>query len=54
MTDKHKVHESLKELLVPLADLQPLENNPRVGDVDYIVSSYDEFCQVKPIFILFK
>ena len=51
MTDKHKVHESLKELLVPLADLQPLENNPRVGDVDSIVSSYDEFGQVKPIVI---
>ena len=51
MTDKHKVHESLKDLLVPLTDLQPLENNPRIGNVEAIISSYDEFGQVKPIVI---
>ena len=51
MTDNHKVHESLNDLLIPLSDLQPLENNPRVGNVDAIVASYDEFGQVKPIVI---
>ncbi|SVE29679.1 uncharacterized protein METZ01_LOCUS482533, partial [marine metagenome] len=48
---KHKANESLTDLLVPLDSLQPLENNPRVGNVDAIAASYDEFGQVKPIVI---
>ena len=47
----HKAHESLLDLLVPLDSLQLLENNPRVGNVDAIAASYDEFGQVKPIVI---
>jgi ParB family chromosome partitioning protein len=47
----HKAHESLLALLVPLDSLQPLENNPRVGNVDAIAASYNEFGQVKPIVI---
>jgi hypothetical protein len=51
MKDNHEVHESLLDLLVPLDSLQPLENNPRVGNVDAIAASYGEFGQVKPIVI---
>jgi hypothetical protein len=51
MENNHKVHESLNELLIPLSDLQPLVNNPRVGNVEAIAASYDEFGQVKPIVI---
>ena len=47
----HKVHKSLLDMLVPLDNLQLLENNPRVGNVDAIAASYDEFGQVKPIVI---
>lgn len=46
---KSKIHKSLLSLAVPIESLSPLENNPRVGNVDAIVSSYSEFGQVKPI-----
>jgi hypothetical protein len=47
----HKVHQSLLDMLVPIDSLTPLENNPRVGNVDAIAASYDEFGQIKPIVI---
>lgn len=47
----HKAHESLADMLVPIDSLMPLENNPRIGNVDAIAASYDEFGQVKPIVI---
>ena len=39
----------LQTLAVPLANLKPLENNPRKGDVDAVVASYTRFGQRKPI-----
>jgi ParB family chromosome partitioning protein len=47
----HKVHDSLKGMLVPIVDLQPLESNPRIGNVEAIASSYNEFGQLKPIVV---
>lgn len=46
-----KIDESLKDLLLPLDDLVPLEGNPRRGNVDAIVASYREFGQLKPIVV---
>jgi len=48
---EHNVTEALVDLLVPLDALTPLEHNPRVGNVEAIMASYDEFGQVKPIVI---
>lgn len=45
------IHESLLSLAVDVETLVPLDNNPRRGDVDAIMSSYKEFGQVKPIVI---
>lgn len=45
------IHESLIHLAVDIADLIPLEDNPRKGNVDAIVASYMEFGQIKPIVI---
>lgn len=47
----HKIHESLKDLALPLDALVPLPGNPRVGNVDAIAASYDEFGQLKPIVV---
>jgi|688.fasta_scaffold40725_5 hypothetical protein len=47
----HKIDPSLLMLSVPVDSLVPLENNPRKGDVEAIMASYDEFGQVKPIVI---
>ena len=44
-----KIHESLKSMAVPITSLLPLDRNPRVGDIDAIAASYEEFGQVKPI-----
>lgn len=44
-----KIHESISHLAMDVALLSPLEKNPRIGNVDAIVSSYSEFGQVKPI-----
>jgi ParB/RepB/Spo0J family partition protein len=45
------IHESLLSLAVDINSLEPLEGNPRKGDVDAIVSSYAEFGQIKPIVV---
>lgn len=39
----------MQPLAVPLDRLKPLENNPRVGDVDAVARSYETFGQRKPI-----
>ena len=49
MTDK--IHESLRQLAVDIKNLMPLEGNPRKGNVQSIVASYQEFGQIKPIVI---
>lgn len=46
---KHKIHPDLDTLKTPLDELKHLEGNPRVGDVDAVARSYDEFGQRKPI-----
>lgn len=47
----HKIHDSLTALAVPLADLVPLDGNPRIGNIDAIKASLDEFGQLKPIVV---
>lgn len=47
----HKIHESLADLALPLAKLVAMPGNPRVGNVDAIAASYDEFGQLKPIVV---
>jgi hypothetical protein len=46
-----KIHKMIENLAVPLSELVHLENNPRKGNIDAIVASYQEFGQVKPIVI---
>ena len=46
-----KIHESLRSLAVDIKQLVPLEGNPRKGNVQSIVASYNEFGQIKPIVI---
>jgi len=46
---KHKIHPDLDNLKTPVDQLKHLEDNPRVGDVDAVARSYDEFGQRKPI-----
>jgi len=43
------IHESLLPLAFDIDSLSLLEGNPRIGDVDAIMASYQEFGQVKPI-----
>lgn len=43
------IHPSLRSMAFPVDSLGHLEDNPRKGNVDAIVSSYREFGQVKPI-----
>lgn len=45
------IHESISSLAMDVALLLPLDKNPRIGNVDAIVSSYLEFGQVKPIVV---
>lgn len=45
------IHPTLKDLVVDIDSLVPLEGNPRVGNVDAIMTSYREFGQVKPIVV---
>ena len=47
----HKIHESITHLAVPLDSLRTLDGNPRIGNIDAICASYDEFGQVKPIVV---
>lgn len=46
-----KIHDSIQHLAVDIDTLVPLEGNPRVGNIDAIAASYDEFGQVKPIVV---
>jgi ParB-like chromosome segregation protein Spo0J len=43
------IHESLKSMAVSVVSLLPMDRNPRVGDINAIAASYEEFGQVKPI-----
>jgi ParB-like chromosome segregation protein Spo0J len=45
----NKIHPSLEKMAVSVSELSLMDNNPRVGDVDAIMASYEEFGQVKPI-----
>ena len=45
----NKIHPSLKSMAVDIDELAPLEGNPRIGNVEAIMASYEEFGQVKPI-----
>lgn len=45
------IHESIQHLAVDIDTLVPLAGNPRVGNVDAIAASYQEFGQVKPIVV---
>lgn len=51
MTSKKKIQiaPDLEALAVPIADLKPLPGNPRRGDVDAVMRSYEQFGQRKPI-----
>lgn len=46
---KTNVQPGLERFLQPLDNLEHLEGNPRKGDVDVIVKSYEKFKQVRPI-----
>ena len=47
----HNIHDSIQHLAVDIDTLIPLPNNPRVGNIDAIAASYEEFGQVKPIVV---
>jgi ParB family chromosome partitioning protein len=46
-----KIDKSIKNLAVDIDTLMPLPGNPRKGNVEAIMASYDEFGQVKPIVV---
>lgn len=45
----NRIHESLQPLAFPIDKLELLPGNPRKGDVDSVVKSYEKFGQRKPI-----
>lgn len=45
------IHPSIEHLAMDIELLMPLEGNPRIGNVDAIAASYEEFGQVKPIVV---
>lgn len=45
------IADSLHDHIVPIDSIQPMERNPRRGDVDIIAASLDRFGQVKPVVI---
>lgn len=47
----HKIHDSIAHLATPLEQLIILPGNPRIGDINAIAASYDEFGQVRPIVV---
>jgi hypothetical protein len=47
----HNIHESITSLARPLEDLVHLQGNPRIGNIDAIAASYQEFGQVRPIVV---
>ena len=49
--DLSYIHPSLRSLAVDIDLLDELPGNPRIGDVDAIAASLDQFGQVKPIVI---
>jgi hypothetical protein len=46
---KNNISEDLKLLAVEMDSLIPLEKNPRKGNIEAIMASYEEFGQMKPI-----
>lgn len=48
---KDKISQDLMSLALSIDDLIPLEKNPRKGNVDAIMASYEEFGQLKPIVV---
>jgi ParB family chromosome partitioning protein len=48
---KNKISKDLVPLSISLDDLLPLEKNPRKGNVEAIMASYEEFGQMKPIVV---
>jgi ParB family chromosome partitioning protein len=46
---KNDISEDLKSLAVDIDSLVPLEKNPRKGNIEAIMASYEEFGQMKPI-----
>ena len=47
----NNIHDSIKNLAMPIEKLLPLDGNPRKGNVDAIMASYKEFGQVKPVVV---
>jgi len=47
----NKIDPSLNEFAVEIDSLVPLPGNPRKGNIEAIMSSYNEFGQVKPIVV---
>ncbi len=48
----NKITTDLLGLATPLTDLKSLDRNPRKGDVELVMKSYDQFGQRKPIVAL--
>jgi ParB family chromosome partitioning protein len=46
-----KISQDLMTLALNIDDLIPLEKNPRKGNIEAIMSSYEEFGQMKPIVV---
>jgi ParB family chromosome partitioning protein len=46
-----KISKDLMPLALNVDDLIPLEKNPRKGNIEAIMSSYEEFGQMKPIVV---
>lgn len=51
MIEDHMIHPSLLSLKVEIGTLLPLPNNPRTGNVEAIMESYERFGQLKPIVV---
>lgn len=49
--EHYNISEALLDLKVPVDSITLLERNPRKGDVDAVVKSYERFGQQKPIVI---
>jgi hypothetical protein len=47
----HKIHSSINDLAVSMDSLVALPGNPRIGNVEAIAASYEEFGQVRPIVV---
>jgi ParB family chromosome partitioning protein len=48
---REKISQDLMPLALNVDDLIPLEKNPRKGNIEAIMSSYEEFGQMKPIVV---